>query len=96
MTNDGLADFDVEKSAERVAFNQEHDIQSDTQDYINLAVAYLRERSVHKDAGGLDTAIVNAADELIQTGYANTRGLITLEALRYRIVGIIAKHVKQG
>lgn len=39
------------------------------------------------------TGIIAAADELIQSGYANTNGLITREALRYRIVGIIARHV---
>lgn len=36
--------LDVAKSAERVEFNQEHNIQSDIQDYINLAVAYIGEK----------------------------------------------------
>jgi len=43
--------------------------------------------------GLLGDRIKAAADELIRTGYANTNGLITLQALRYRIVGIIARHV---
>lgn len=44
--------------------------------------------------GTPDTAILAAADELIRCGYANTNGLITRDALRYRIVGIIARYIK--
>jgi len=50
--------------------------------------------SIHKEwVQTVRTGIIASADELIQSGYANTNGLITREALRYRITGIIARHV---
>jgi hypothetical protein len=39
------------------------------------------------------SGVMAAVDELIDKGYANTAGLITREALRYRIVGIVARHI---
>ncbi len=43
-----------------------------------------------------EAAIVAAADEIIRSGYSQTNGVITLDALRYRITGIIARHVLTG
>lgn len=41
----------------------------------------------------LQAAFVAVADEMIRTGYAETRGLLTPDTLRYRLVGIMARHL---
>lgn len=41
----------------------------------------------------ISDAIIAAASELIESGYCTTSGLITRDALRYRLVGIIGKHL---
>lgn len=38
-------------------------------------------------------AIIAAANELIESDYCTTSGLITRDALHYRLVGIIGKHL---
>jgi hypothetical protein len=43
-----------------------------------------------------EAAIVAAADEIIRSGYSQTNGILTVDALRYRITGIIARHVLAG
>lgn len=44
----------------------------------------------------MQAAIVAAADEIIRAGYSQTNGVITIDALRYRLTGIIARHVLTG
>jgi hypothetical protein len=48
------------------------------------------------EIGNGEAAIVAAADEIIRTGYSQTNGVITTDALRYRLTGIIARHVLAG
>lgn len=47
-------------------------------------------------ASNPEAGIVAAADEMIETGYAESRGLLSREALRYRLVGVMARHLLAG
>jgi hypothetical protein len=55
----------------------------------------LRKRVAELEAAakGLPDVIVEAVDELMDKRYLETHGLITRDALRYRAVGILGKHL---
>jgi hypothetical protein len=49
-------------------------------------------RVIEEDRG-TESKIIAAAAEIIASGYISTGGLVTREAVRYRLVGIMARHL---